>query len=181
MHQRLLAVDMFAGRQSPCHHRCMMMIRRIHDHRIKFIQVLFKHLTVIGELLCLRKLPADVLERIGIHIAQECELHLLVALQLTALHAANAADTNVQHTHNTVLIRRRAHGERWQRHGRAKGCGLLEEGTPRSGTGFRGTSVGAHTKSIRALRGVEQEKMTHPIRPDRKRHGQGTPVVQSKI
>ena len=73
--------------------------------------MLFKHLAVIGELLCLRQLPADVLERVGIHITQECELHLLVVLQLPALHATNAADTNVQHTHNAVLIRRRAHGK----------------------------------------------------------------------
>ena len=61
MHQRLLAVDMFAGRQRPCHHRCMM-IWRIHDHRIKFIQVLFKHLAVIRKLLGFGKFSADFIK-----------------------------------------------------------------------------------------------------------------------
>ena len=62
MHQRLLTVDVLAGSERGNHHRCVVQIRRIHDHRIKLVQVLVECFPVILHLHGLGQFPGHTIQ-----------------------------------------------------------------------------------------------------------------------
>lgn len=104
MNQRLLAVDVFVMLQRREHHRRVVKVGHVDDHRVELVRALRKRLTVIRHRPRVRMLLCDLVQLAPVHIAETGELHHRVALQPLALHRSDAADANLENAQLAVLI-----------------------------------------------------------------------------
>ena len=91
LHQRLLAIDVFAVFERGEHHRRVVMIRHVHDHRVEIGQLVGERFAVILRGPCVGKFLADGLQFTAVHIAKARPFHVGMPLEAAALHAADAA------------------------------------------------------------------------------------------
>ena len=108
MHERLLAVDVFVVLQRREHHRRVVKVGHVNDHRVELIRALRKCLAVVRHRPRAGMLLRDLVQLAPVHIAEARELDHRVPLQSVALHLRNAADADVENAQLAVLVDLRA-------------------------------------------------------------------------
>jgi hypothetical protein len=146
MHEGFLAVDMFVMLQRGQHHRGVMKVGSVDDDGIELIGAFGESLAVIRDRPGARIFLHDLVQFPALDVAEAGKLHHGMVLQAPALHAADAADTDLKDAQLAVLVDLRA-GERRER-GEAHGeCGAGFKETPPGDRGdWEGGLGGFHGK-----------------------------------
>jgi RNA polymerase sigma factor (sigma-70 family) len=144
MHQRFLAVDVFAMFHRGEHRRGMMEIRNVDNHGVELVGFVGEGFAIIAQLERAGMFRRDFLQFISIDIAETDKLRLLIAFQLLPLEAANPANANLENLEFAVLIRFGTAGERKRGDARGKHCAILQERAASNGRKIRSILVWLH-------------------------------------